>query len=204
MTVQIFLVAPTDSTTDRFAIALDKALDAVPVAALFLPRGDRDPGSYKNFVRAVLPLAQDRDCAVLVDTDPELAWELAADGAHVTGGLKTVSEALSALKPDLIVGAGGITSHHDAMNKGEAGADYVFFGALDQVPASSQQTEDANWWAETFEVPCVLYEPGPETLDDFRCEFVGLGPSVWSHPEGPAKALTDISARFEVSPEPAT
>ena len=72
----------------------------------------------------------------------------------------------AALKPDRIVGAGGLQSRHDAMTAGEAGADYVLFGEPDRDghrPRLEAIVERVHWWAEVFEPPCVGYAA---TLDE--------------------------------------
>ena len=68
---------------------------------------------------------------MLLDGHVDIVARAGADGAHVDG-MDALSEALTALKPDRIVGAGGLHSRHDAMTSGEAGADYVLFGEVDQ------------------------------------------------------------------------
>ncbi len=179
MSAELFLVAPSDADKERFAAALERVLDADPAAALLLPRGARSETDYRAFVSAVLPLAQARDCAVLVDNDAELARVLGADGVHVSLGLSTLKRALDLLKPDMIIGAGDLFSRHDAMVKAEAGADYVFFGDLAAGKASPGDIENARWWAKTFEVPCVLYEAGRDA-GGTGAEFAALGPSVFA------------------------
>jgi thiamine-phosphate pyrophosphorylase len=94
---------------------------------------------------------------------------------HVTGPLAAVREAVAALKPEFIVGAGGIRSRHDAMEKAETGIDYILFGPL-SGPISPAERELARWWAETMEVPCVLSDPEAtlSSYDAEGCEFIGL------------------------------
>ena len=179
MSTELFLVAPASAEAESFAGELARLLDAEPAAALFLPRGDRDDESYRAFVSAILPIAQPHDCAVLVDNDAALAKELGADGVHITLGITAVRNAIELLKPDMIVGVGALHSHHDAMMKAEAGADYVFFGDLEAGAALPEDIDTARWWAETFEVPCVLFEAGRDAAGT-GAEFAALGPSVFS------------------------
>ncbi|MBU1175229.1 MAG: thiamine phosphate synthase [Alphaproteobacteria bacterium] len=179
MTAELFLVAPPDAEAEAFASALAGILDASPAAALYLPRGTRDEAGYRRFAETVLPVAQKRDCAVLVDNDAPLARSIGADGVHVTLGIGAVKEALRLLKPDMIVGAGDLHSRHDAMLKAEAGVDYVFFGDIEAGKAFPEDIDTAGWWAETFEVPCVLFEAGPDAAGT-GAEFAALGPSVFA------------------------
>ena len=84
-------------------------------------------------------------------------------------------EAVEALKPDFIVGAGDLHNRDDAMLKGEAGADYVLFGPLSGT-ISPAERELARWWAETMEVPGVLSDPEASLAahDAEGLEFIGL------------------------------
>lgn len=129
------------------------AVRAGDVAAVVLrmPEGAPDIAH----LRAVAEAIQTHDAAVLVDGPATLATAAGLDGVHVSD-LRGLAAALRALKPQAIVGAGGIATRHDAMEAGEGGADYVFFGALEPPAAASAETLDlVNWWAEVFEVPCV-------------------------------------------------
>lgn len=194
MNVDLFLVAPADAP-DNFVDQLAQMLEQSPVAALFLPRGTRGDADYESFVRAVLPVAQSHDTAVLVDNDPDLCIRLNADGAHMTGGAREFAEAAKRLHPDMIVGAGDIHSRHDAMTKGENGADYIMFGSVD-APADRETIENALWWAETFEVPTVLASGGGWNENMAGCEFAGIGgDTIWKASQGALGALAVIAVR---------
>ena len=136
---------------------------------------------YQALVLEIAPLAQSHECALLLDNSPALVRDLKADGVHITSGQREFVEAANALKPDFIVGAGNINSRHEAMLRGEAGADYLSFGAPGQTPDTGQLTL-ADWWAEMFEIPCVLFHPLTplDRLVPIRCEFIGLGNNLWS------------------------
>lgn len=179
MTTDIYLIAPPDMAPGPLVERLGRVLATPNVAALLLPRGTRSENAYKDLVKAATPAAQAAGAAVLIEGEPGLVRMLGVDGLHVTGGIGAVRAALEALKPDYIVGAGDLRSRHDAMQKGEAGVDYVLFGPL-SGPISAADRELAGWWAETMEVPGVLSDP-EATADNFDaagCEFIGLGISA--------------------------
>jgi len=179
MSAEIYLIAPTGIPLDRLMPALTAALAENEIAALLLPRGELAENAYKNLAKAVIPLAQAQGTAVLVEGEPGLVRLLGADGLHVTGGIRAVKEALSALKPDLIVGVGDILSSDDAMRKGELGVDYILFGPL-SGSISPEARDMAQWWAETMEIPSVLSDPqaSAQNYEAGGCEFIGLPPSV--------------------------
>jgi thiamine-phosphate pyrophosphorylase len=201
MTAQIFLVAPADSDGPACLARLDEALAASPVAAMLIPRGQRSEGAYKTVVKAVVGRAQGAGVAVLIEGDPGLVRMLGVDGLHVEGDVGDVKAATNALKPDYIVGAGQIQSRHDAMSKGELGPDYIFFGPLSGT-RDPEQREMARWWAEIMEIPSVLSDPAA-TADSATAEgseFIGLGDSLWTAPEGVTARLSAIVKALETSP----
>jgi thiamine-phosphate pyrophosphorylase len=201
MTAQIFLIAPADADAPACVQRLDEALAAAPVAAMLIPRGQRSEGTYKSIVKGVIAKAQAAGVAVLIEGDPGLVRMLGADGLHVEGGVSDVKAATTALKPDYIVGAGSVASRHDAMSKGELGPDYIFFGPLSGA-RDPEQREMARWWAEIMEIPSVLSDPSA-TADSATAEggdFIGLGDSLWSAPEGVTARLEAIAKALENSP----
>jgi thiamine-phosphate pyrophosphorylase len=200
MTAQIFLIAPAEADAPTCLQRLDEAIAATPVAALLLQRGARGEGSYKALVKAVTPRAQAAGVAVLIEGDPGLVRTLGADGLHVEGSISEVKAATQALKPDYIVGAGKIASRHDAMSKGELGPDYLFLGPL-TGSRDPEQREMARWWAQIMEVPSVLSDPTAtaETATAEGSEFIGLGDSLWSAPEGVTARLGAIAKALEVT-----
>ena len=111
-----------------------------------------------------------------------------------------MQEAVAAIKPERIVGAGGLASRHDAMLAAEAGADYVMFGEPDAAghrPSFEAIHERVEWWAEVFEIPCVAYAASLGEIGALAAaEFIALGPTILSEPCGPAAAVTDALARL--------
>ncbi|WP_252251115.1 thiamine phosphate synthase, partial [Clostridium sp. ZBS13] len=54
-----------------------------------------------------------------------------------------------------IIGADPGRSRHDAMTLAELGADYMAFGPEGEGDVEARD-ELAAWWAEIFEIPCVV------------------------------------------------
>ena len=197
MPAEIFLIVPDDVDPASFPDALQAVLTGTTCPALLLQRGGLSENAYKSLAKAIIPVAQQAGTAVLVEGEPGLVRLLGADGLHVSGSAAAVREAVEVLKPDLIVGAAGIGSRHDAMTKGELEVDYVFFGSPGGTQAEDR--EIAAWWAQTMEVPAVLCEPGaePEAVDPLGCEFIALGRNIWDNAAGPGQALSAAARRLE-------
>jgi thiamine-phosphate pyrophosphorylase len=198
---ELYLVTPALGDVQTLLRALEPALDAARVSAVLLRLAEADERTLINRVKALVPVAEAKGTALLLDGRPDLAARSGADGAHLTG-FDALRAALPSLKPDRIAGCGGLASRDDAMHAGEAGADYVMFGEPDASghrPSFAAIAERIAWWAEVFAVPCVGYA---QTLDEVdaiaraRAEFVAVGDLVFADPRGPAAALADVAARL--------
>lgn len=155
------------------------------VAAVVVRRGEIPPDAAR--LRALAQPLQTRDCAVLVEGAPELVAAAGLDGAHADDAA-TLSLALTRLKPDGIVGAGGIASRHAAMEAGESGADYVLLGPLAGSGAEFARTcALVEWWSALFEVPCAaVATSGAEVAALARAgaDFIALGDEWVSGADG--------------------
>ena len=102
----------------------------------------------------------------------------------------------------------GVTCHnsrHLAMVAGEAGADYVAFGAFyptrTKVPKTRADPEMVTWWSKLFELPCVAI--GGIAVDNCAdlikagADFLAVSSGIWDYPDGPAKAVARFNERFD-------
>jgi thiamine-phosphate pyrophosphorylase len=200
---RLYLVTPPLSEARRCAASLEAALDGGDVAALLLRSAAADESLILGHVATIAPLAHRTGTALLIEAMPELAARAAADGVHVdtVGGL---SGALKVLKPDRIVGAGGLRTRHDAMVAGEMGADYVMFGEPDATgcrPSIEAVLERVAWWAELFEPPCVGFAASLDEvsrLAEAGADFVAASDLVWHDADGPAAGLRALAARLGI------
>lgn len=175
MSAEIFLVIDPTRPAEEVLKALSAFADLTAISAALLLRGDLPENGYKSRAKQIVPAIQKLGAAALVEGDPGLVRLVGADGLHVQGGVKAVKEAVDALKPDFIVGAGDVRGRHDAMQKGELEVDYIQFGPLSGA-TSTEARELARWWAETMEIPSVLCDP-QATVAAFEAEgseFIGL------------------------------
>ncbi len=198
---RLYLATPPLGDGEGFDGKLTEALGSADIAAVLLRLVPADDRSLIRRIKPLAPLVQQHGAALLLDGHVEIVARAGADGAHANG-IDAVREALSALKPDRIVGAGGLSTRHDAMTSGEAGADYLLFGEVDangHRPRLEAIVERVEWWAGVFEPPCVGYaaslgEVG--ALAAAGADFVLLDYAVWSDPRGVAAALKDATAEI--------
>ncbi len=193
---RLYLATPVVDDPAPLAAGLPGLLAATDVAALLLRLKQTDPRGMISRIKALAPAVQDSGAALLVDGNVDLVARAGADGAHLTG-IDTLQEALPTLKPDRIAGVGGLSTRHDSMSAGEAGADYVLFGEPDgrgQRPSPDAIAERLQWWAELFETPCVGFAATFDEAREFAAagaDFVLVGDLIWSDPRGAAAALMD-------------
>ena len=202
----LYLVTPLLSAADAnaFVKIFAEALRAAPIAcALVRLSADAQRNAEAALARFVR-VAQDADCALLIENDVQLAARLGADGSHVAGAGQDLAAAIERLKPERIVGAGSLRTRDDAMTAGEMGADYVMFGEPQRGERAmdlTSLTERVAWWAEIFETPCVVYADTIEAAAELAAsgaDFVALGEAIWGSPS-PAAAACEAQALISVA-----
>jgi thiamine-phosphate pyrophosphorylase len=176
---------------------LGQALDAGDVAALQIRLKDADDDTVRRATEALLPVAQARDVAVLMNDRADLAVELGCDGAHLGQEDGNHAAARRLLGPDRTLGITCHASRHLAMEAGDIGADYVAFGAF--FPTSTKEAkhhaepELLTWWNEMFELPSVaiggITAANCAPLVRAGADFLAVVGAVWNHPEGPAAGV---------------
>lgn len=195
---RLYLATPPVTDPAQLASDLPALLATADVAAVLLRLAKTDERGMIQRVKALAPVIQKAGAALLLDGHYELVARGGADGANVSG-IEAMQEAMPTLKPDRILGVGGLITRHDAMVAGEAGADYVLFGEPDsngERPSADAICERLDWWAELFEPPCVGFAT---TLDEAQmfaaagADFVLVGDFVWQDARGAQAALIDAS-----------
>ena len=204
---QLYLVSPLDVGGD-FPATLAAALDAGPVAAFQFRVKGVDQHEAARLALPLQAICAERDVAFIVNDDMSLAKRLNADGVHLGQGDGDPREARRLLGPDAQIGVTCHGSRHLAMDAGEAGADYIAFGAF--YPTTTKEVDHSaepallGWWSTVSEIPCVAI--GGITADNAAplvaagADFLAVSAGVWAHPGGAAagvKALTDVIAATE-------
>ncbi|MCC8947167.1 thiamine phosphate synthase [Bradyrhizobium sp. Arg62] len=196
-TPRLYLATPAVDEPAQLAAELTELLAAADVAAVLVRLRESDPRSMISTIKALAPAIQHAGAALLIDGHPDIVARAGADGAHLTG-VAAMEEAMPSLKPDRIVGVGGLATRHDSMAAGEAGADYVLFGEPDangQRPSREAIAERLEWWDELFEPPCIGFATSREEAETFAAagaDFVLVGNFIWSDPRGAKAALAEI------------
>ena len=198
---RLYLVTPT-SAGPEFADALARALDAGDVGAVQLRLKEADDARWHRAIEALRPVAQSRGVAFLLNDRADLVRSTGCDGAHVGQTEMAATAARTLLGPDLTLGVTCHDSRDLAMQAGEAGADYVAFGAFFPTTTKDAPTRaDPSllaWWAELMELPCVaiggITAANCAPLVQAGASFLAVVGAVWQHPDGPAAGVRAMNA----------
>ncbi len=204
---RLYLITPPALDPARFADDLAAALDAGDVAAVQLRLKAIDDAALRRAIDVLRPVAQSRGVAFLLNDRPDLVGESGCDGAHVGADDMDVAAARRLLGPDLTLGASCYASRDRAMAAGEAGADYVAFGAFfptttKEAPARADP-EILAWWAELMEIPSVaiggITAENCAPLVQAGADFLAVIGAVWGHPAGPAAGVRALNAAIDAA-----
>lgn len=203
---RLYLVTPAAFDPRPFRDQLAAALDAGDVACVQLRLKDAPDDDVRRAVEALMPVCHRHDVAFIVNDRPDLAKEMGTDGVHVGQSDASYDEARRIVGVDRIVGVTCHDSRHLAMEAGEAGADYVAFGAF--FPTRTKETKTRpepdllQWWSAVMTVPSVaiggITAENCAPLVEAGADFLAVVTSVWNHAGGPAagvRALNDAIAR---------
>ena len=197
---QLYLISPQE-VGGAFPDRLRAALEGGPVAAFQLRV--KDVGEH-DLVRLGEPLRQicaDHDVSFIVNDNMNLAKRLAADGVHLGQSDGDVRDARALLGLSAQIGRTCHDSRHLAIEAGEAGVDYVAFGAFYETTTkpSNYRPEPSilSWWATLFDIPSVaiggITPANAPPLVAAGADFVAVCQAVWGL-DDPGKAVAAFEA----------
>jgi thiamine-phosphate pyrophosphorylase len=182
---------------------LRAALEGGDVASFQLRLKHVSDDEIRRACDVLRPVVQGCGTAFILNDRPDLAAELGCDGVHVGQEDASYAAARAAL-PSGIVGVTCHDSRHLAMEAGEAGADYVAFGAFFPTATKEAKTraeiELLRAWCEDMLVPAVAIggitvENAP-ALVEAGADFLAVSSAVWEHIEGPEAAVKAFNRLF--------
>ncbi|MBO9510801.1 thiamine phosphate synthase [Erythrobacter sp. A6_0] len=192
LSTQLYLISPLD-VSGEFPQRLERALDAVPglVTAFQFRVKDIDQHEAARLAEPLQEICAAREVAFIVNDSIPLAKRLGADGVHLGQKDGTVEEAREELGRGAQIGVTCHASRHLALEAGEAGADYVAFGAF--FPSTTKQSEHrpepelVEWWTGLIEIPCVaiggITPENCRPLIEAGADFLAVSGAVWNGDE---------------------
>ncbi|MES2121075.1 MAG: thiamine phosphate synthase [Pseudomonadota bacterium] len=198
---KLYLVSPQDvggGFPDRLKAALAPGL----AAAFQMRVKDIDEHQLARLAEPLQRICADAGVAFIVNDSMALAKRLGADGVHLGQSDGDIREARALLGPDAQIGKTCHDSRHFAMEAGDAGADYVAFGAF--YPTTTKPSHYRpppailSWWSSLFEIPCVaiggIMPDNAQPLVDAGADFIAVVQAVWGKddPEAAVRAFADV------------
>ena len=192
---KLYLISPQEvggSFPDRLKVALAPAV----AAAFQLRVKEVEEHELARLAEPLQRICADANVAFIVNDSMALAKRLGADGVHLGQTDGDIREARMLLGPSAQIGKTCHDSRHLAMEAGEAGADYVAFGAF--YPTTTKPSDYRpdpgilSWWATLFEIPSVaiggITPQNAKPLVEAGADFVAVCQAVWAK-EDPAAAV---------------
>ena len=199
---RLYLVSPPKMVMSAFAAELEAALSAGDVGAFQLRLKGESDEEIRDAVKVLMPIAHAHNVAFILNDRVDMVKELGCDGVHLGQEDMPLGAARALIGEHKVIGISCHDSGHLAMEAGEAGADYVAFGAYH--PTTSKEpaqlakygtptAELLPWWSTHTTVPSVaiggLTPENCGVLVTQGADFIAAITAVWSHPEGAAAAV---------------
>ena len=184
---RLYLISPQD-VGGAFPDRLKAALEPELTAAFQLRVKDTHEDELARLAEPLQRICGDAGAAFIVNDSMALAKRLGADGVHLGQSDGDVGDARVLLGPGAQIGRTCHDSRHLAMEAGEAGADYVAFGAFypTTTKPSNYRPDPSilSWWSALFEIPCVaiggITPANAKPLVDAGADFLAVCQAVWS------------------------
>jgi thiamine-phosphate pyrophosphorylase len=198
---KLYLISPQDvggAFQDRLKAAFEPGL----ATAFQLRVKNIEEHELARLAEPLQRICADWDVAFIVNDSISLAKRLGADGVHLGQSDGDVREARALLGPSAQIGKTCHDSRHLAMEAGEAGADYVAFGAF--YPTTTKPSDYRpdpsilTWWSTLFEIPCVaiggISPDNAKPLVDAGADFLAVCQAVWGgdDPAAAVRAFADL------------
>jgi thiamine-phosphate pyrophosphorylase len=196
---RLYLISPQDVGGD-FAEHLKAAVSDEVVTAFQLRVKNIPEHELARLAEPLQRICADANVAFIVNDSMTLAKRLGADGVHLGQNDGDVREARALLGPKAQIGVTCHDSRHLAMEAGEAGADYVAFGAFYPTATKPSQYRPEpsilSWWSSLFEIPCVaiggITPRNAAPLVHAGADFLAVCQAVWGA-DDPRKVITDFN-----------
>ncbi len=200
---RLYLISPQEvggPFPDRLKAALEPGL----ATAFQLRVKDVEEHELARLAEPLQRICADAEVAFIVNDSASLAKRLGADGVHLGQSDGDIRDARALLGPAAQIGKTCHDSRHLAMDAGEAGADYVAFGAF--YPTTTKPSDYRpdptilTWWSTLFEIPCVaiggITPENGEPLVKAGADFLAVCQAVWSKgdPAAAVRAFSDLLA----------
>lgn len=198
---RLYIITPPLLDLETFPGELTSALEAGDVGCVQLRLKSADDDTICRATEALLPICRDNGVVFLINDRPDLSVKLGADGTHIGADDSDYESARTLMGDDAIIGVSCYNSRHLALEAGEAGADYVAFGAFyptqTKQPRSKANPEIIEWCHDVTIIQSVaiggITAQNCAPLVTAGADFIAVISFIWDHPSGPAIAVKTIN-----------
>jgi thiamine-phosphate pyrophosphorylase len=172
---------------DRLKAALEPGL----ATAFQLRVKDVAEDELATLAEPLQRICADANVAFIINDKMNLAKRIGADGVHLGQSDGDIRQARELLGASAQIGKTCHDSRHLAMDAGEAGADYVAFGAF--YPTTTKPSDYRpdpsilTWWSTLFEIPSVaiggITPENAPPLVAAGADFLAVCQAVWGAPD---------------------
>lgn len=212
---RLYLISPPRFALAEFKAQLEEALVGGDVGAFQLRMKDASDAEIETAAKTLLPICRARDVAFIMNDRVDLTRTLGLDGVHLGQEdlEKTpVAKARELLGQEAVIGVSCHASKHLGMVAGDAGADYVAFGAF--YPTTSKPMEKLekwgtptpeilSWWSTYTVLPAVaiggMTPANCATLVAAGADFIAAITAVWNHPQGSRQAVLEFNRAIDAA-----
>lgn len=184
--------------------AVQDALRGGDISSVIIPQYGLDDGAFQKRAEPMVAAIQEAGAAAIIAGDSRVAGRAKADGIHVVGGVEPLLEAVEKFTPKLIVGGGNADDRHKALEQGDTGLDYMFFGKFEgdiKPEAHPKNVALGEWWSSMIEIPAIVMGgtdiASVVTVAESGVEFVALRDAIFAHPAGAAQAVAEANALLD-------
>ncbi len=205
----LYLISPPSIDLPTFCKELEAALSASALVKSFQLRlKDTDDATIRQAIRELMPVCRVHEVAFILNDRADICAELVCDGVHIgqedleKTNLKNIRQIVG---EQAVIGVTCHASKHLAMSAGEAGADYVAFGAFYETTSKPKEKlekwgtptlEILEWWQAYMTLPCVaiggITPRNCKPLVEAGADFIAVINAVWNHAQGAAAAIKEF------------
>ena len=202
---RLYVISPPQIVLAEFLPQVKDAFSGGDIGAFQLRLKDTSDADILNAAEKIIPVCCEYGAAFIMNDRPDLAKACHADGLHIGQEDGSVKDARAIVGEDVVIGVSCKDSRHLAMDAGEAGADYVAFGAFYETTAKKDVgkpiPEILEWWSTFTVLPSVaiggITPANCGVLVQAGADFIAAISAVWNHPKSPADAVSEFNRSID-------
>lgn len=199
------LTPPVIDDVTAFAKELDAVLATGAVDCVQLRLKGASDVAIIDAGKKLIGVCHKYEIPMLVNDSAEIAHAIDADGVHLGQEDGDLASARALLGANKDIGVTCHDSKHLAFEAGEAGANYVAFGAFFESAtkpgASPADVSILTDWDEITDIPSVaiggISSENCRTIVDAGAHFVAVCSCVWNHTDGPVAGVKALRAALD-------